>query len=148
MSQPQFPILLVDDDPLVGDILERAAETSFNEASFIHVNSFDTAKAYIDGLQGKAPKLVLLDIDLKDKVDGLDFLALLRVHPKGRLLPVVILSANETRQLVERAYSFGAASFTIKPFSYADWKTYLSNLRNYWFQTVTLLDIRHDEWSE
>lgn len=148
MPQPLFPILLVDDDPLIGDILERAAETSFREASFIHVNSFERAKAYIDGLQEKAPKLVLLDIDLKDKVDGLDFLALLRVHPKGRLVPVVVLSGNTTRQLIERAYSFGAASFTIKPFSYADWKAYLVSLRNYWFQTVTLLDIRPDEWSE
>ncbi|ADB37336.1 response regulator [Spirosoma linguale] len=142
MSHP-FPILLVDDDPLIADVLQRASLSNFPEATFIHVSSFEEAKTYIEGLQGKGPKIVLLDIDLQDKVDGLDFLALLRAHPKGRVLPVVMLSANKTPTLVERAYSFGASSFTIKPFSYADWKMYLSNLRTYWYETVTLLDIRH-----
>ncbi|MFD2936488.1 response regulator [Spirosoma flavum] len=138
-----FPILLVDDDPLIADILVRASSSSFPEASFTHVSSFDEAKRYIEELEGKGPKIVLLDIDLQDKVDGLDFLALLRAHPKGRSLPVVMLSASKTPGLVERAYSFGASSFTTKPFSFADWKKYLSNLRTYWHETVTLLDVRH-----
>ncbi|GAB3727591.1 response regulator [Spirosoma lituiforme] len=139
----QFPILLVDDDPLIAEVLQRASQGSFPEASFIHVSNFEDAKTYIEELEGRGPKIVLLDIDLQDKVDGLDFLALLRAHPKGRILPVVMLSANKTPGLVERAYSFGASSFTLKPFSYADWKTYLSNLKTYWYETVTLLDVRH-----
>ncbi|GAB4022473.1 response regulator [Spirosoma koreense] len=143
MQQGSFPILLVDDDPLIADLLNRAAQASFPEASFTHVSNFEDAKTYIDDLSGKGPKIVLLDIDLQDKVDGLDFLALLRAHPKGRLLPVVILSAIKNAKLVERAYMFGASSFTTKPFSYTDWKTYLSSLRTYWYETVTLLDVRH-----
>lgn len=139
----QFPILLVDDDPNVADILNKAAKTSFAEATFIHVSTFEDAKRYIEALEGRGPKIVLLDIDLQDKVDGLDFLALLRAHPKGRVLPVIVLSASKTPQLVERAYTFGASSFTVKPFSYADWKTYLNNLKTYWADTVTLLDVRH-----
>lgn len=139
----QFPILLVDDDPNIADILSKAAKTSFAEASFIHVSNFEDAKQYIEELEGRGPKIVLLDIDLKDKVDGLDFLALLRAHPKGRILPVIMLSANQTPSLVERAYTFGASSFTVKPFGYDDWKTYLVNLRAYWYKTVTLLDVRH-----
>lgn len=139
----QFPILLVDDDPAIADILMKAAKSSFAEASFIHVSTFEDAKRYIEELEGRGPKIVLLDIDLQDKVDGLDFLALLRAHPKGRILPVVVLSASKTAQLVERAYTFGASSFTVKPFSYADWKLYLSNLKSYWYETVTLLDVRH-----
>ena len=139
----QFPILLVDDDPNIAEILSKAAQSSFTEASFIHVSSFEDAKVYIEELEGRGPKIVLLDIDLQDKVDGLDFLALLRAHPKGRILPVVVLSASKTAQLVERSYLFGASSFTVKPFSFTDWKVYLSNLKTYWFETVTLLDVRH-----
>ncbi|GAB3805916.1 hypothetical protein GCM10028819_40240 [Spirosoma humi] len=142
MSQ-QFPILLVDDDPLIAEVLQRASVSSFPEATFTHVSSFEDAKTYIEELEGRGPKIVLLDIDLQDKVDGLDFLALLRAHPKGRVLPVVMLSASKTPSLVERAYSFGASSFTLKPFSYTDWKTYLNNLKAYWYETVTLLDVRH-----
>ncbi|GAB2539331.1 response regulator [Spirosoma aerophilum] len=138
-----FLILVVDDDPLLKDILDRAAQNNFPEASFIQVNRFEEAKKYIEELEGKVPKIVLLDVDLHDRVDGLDFLALIRVHPKGRALPVVVLSANDTPQLVERSYTFGASSFTLKPFSFEDWKQYLSRLRMYWFETVTLPDVRH-----
>ena len=141
----KFPILLVDDDPAIADILNRAAQNSFIEASFIHVTTFEEAKQYIEDLKGRGPKIVLLDIDLKGKADGLDFLALLRAHPKGRTLPTVILSASKAPRLVERAYAFGASSFTSKPFSFLEWRVYLSNLRTYWYETVTLLDVRHEE---
>ncbi|QJD79084.1 response regulator [Spirosoma rhododendri] len=143
MLQAQFPILLVDDDEQIADVLKRAAQSSFPEASFIHVASFEEAKSYIDDLEGRGPKIVLLDIDLKGAVDGLDFLAMLRAHPKGRLLPVVMLSGSKTPRQIERSYAFGASAFTVKPYSYSDWKTYLYNLRTYWFETVTLLDFRH-----
>ena len=139
----KFPILLVDDDPNVAYIINQASQSSFAEASFIHVKSFEEAKQYIEELEGKGPKIVLLDIDLQEKVDGLDFLTLLRAHPKGRILPVIMLSANKAPKLIERSYLYGASSFTVKPFSYADWKAYLSALRTYWFDTVTLLDVRH-----
>lgn len=139
----QFLILLVDDDQSLVDILGRAAQGSFPEASFKQVSRFDEAKKYIDELDGKIPKLVLLDVDLQDRVDGLDFLALIRVHPKGRALPVIMLSAHYTPQLVERAYSFGASSFTVKPFTLDEWKRYLLRLRMYWYETVTLPDVRY-----
>ncbi|WP_246224724.1 response regulator [Spirosoma terrae] len=145
MMKQRFPILLVDDDPLLVDVLRKAGETCFSEAVFTQIASFEDAKTYIDDLEGRGPRLILLDIDLQDKVDGLDFLALLRAHPKGRLIPAVILSANKTQKLVERAYFYGASSFTTKPFSYADWKTYLTNLRAYWYETVTLMDVRHEK---
>ena len=138
----QFLVLLVDDDESLLDILVKAAHVSFPEATFKQVSRFDEAKQYIEELE-RMPQLVLLDVDLQDRVDGLDFLALIRVHPKGRALPVVILSANYTPQLVERSYSFGASSFTVKPFSFDDWKRYLLRLRMYWFETVTLPDVRY-----
>ena len=139
----QFLVLLVDDDQSLMDILVQAAKSSFPEASFKQVNHFDEAKKYIDELDGKIPKLVLLDVDLQDRVDGLDFLALIRVHPKGRALPVIMLSAHHTPQLVERAYSFGASSFTVKPFTLDEWKRYMLRLRLYWYETVTLPDVRY-----
>ncbi|GAB3785988.1 hypothetical protein GCM10028818_48560 [Spirosoma horti] len=125
------------------DILGRAAKESFPEATFKQVSRFDEAKAYIEELDGKIPQIVLLDVDLQDRVDGLDFLALIRVHPKGRALPVVVLSASHTPELIERAYSFGASSFTIKPFTFDEWKRYLLRLRLYWYETVTLPAVRY-----
>lgn len=132
-----FPILIVDDDPSIVDILQRAAQHSFVEAEFIPVHSFTQASLYIEGLQGRGPRLVLLDLDLQSELTGLDFLTLWRAHPQGRLVPVVVLSANQNQARAGETYVRGANAFSTKPTSYQDWKRYVSELRQYWFETVT-----------
>lgn len=134
----QFPILLVDDDTAISDILTRAAERAFPEANFIHVSSFNQAAAYLEGLEGKGPRLVLLDIDLQTGLSGFDFLSLLRQHPQGKLVPVIVLSSSQEESKAKEAYQRGANAYTPKPFSYPDWKSYVQQLRSYWFGTVTI----------
>lgn len=142
----QFPILLVDDDPDIADILNRAARTAFAEAQFVHVRSFGEAAAYLEGLRGRGPRLVLLDIDLQTELSGLDFLSLMRGHDQGRLVPVVVFSAST--RLADQALSRGANAFARKPSSYAAWKAYVEQLRHYWFETVTTPNLWFDNESD
>ena len=132
-----FPILLVDDDPDIADLLNRVATTDFPEAVFLHVESFAQAVSYLDNLEGRGPRLVLLDINLKTGLTGLDFLTLLRMHPQGRLVPVVMLSSSQLDSDIYDALGQGANLFTQKPYTYAEWKQYVYNLRRHWFETVT-----------
>ncbi|QIP14459.1 response regulator [Spirosoma aureum] len=133
-----FPILVVDDDPAIAEILQRAAKTNFPEASFTPVRSFGDATSYLENLEGKGPKLILLDINLESDGEGLGFLSLLRCHPQGRFVPTIMLSASESPHQIREAYELGATSFTSKPYSYTEWKDYLSRLRIYWYETVSL----------
>ncbi|SFF21725.1 response regulator [Spirosoma endophyticum] len=144
--QPKFLILLVDDDPLLVDILTRAAQGSFPEAFFIQVFSSSEAITYIQALDGRGPKLVLLDIDLGAKLNGFDFLAFLRTHDQARFLPVVMLTVDDLPSTIGSAYLMGASSFTVKPASFEGWKTYFATLRLYWFSTVTIPPIRFQKW--
>ncbi|GAB4033287.1 response regulator [Spirosoma gilvum] len=134
----KLPMLLVDDDPQLAEVLNRAASLVFPEARFIQIGSFSEAATYLENLREHGPRLVLLDIDLKDKQTGLDFLALLRAHPQGKMVPVVILSLNTDEEVAEEAYVLGANAFTQKPDTYADWKKYVKLLKVYWFDTVTV----------
>ncbi|GAB4020805.1 response regulator [Spirosoma migulaei] len=134
----RFRILIVDDEPDVADVLNRAATHTFPEADFSYVNSYRKAVAYLDNLNGMGPKLVLLDIDLQSSLNGFDFLSKLRQHPKGRAIPVVVLSSHSSKEKCDEAFLLGANAFTSKPFSYADWKSYVAQLRTYWFETVTI----------
>lgn len=134
----EFPILLVDDDPNIVDILRNAARTHFPQATFLYVSTFAEAVNYLENLKGRGPKLVLLDINLKTHGEGLEFLSLLRKHPQGRLLPVVVLSASQSPDQIREAYELGAATFTSKPYSYSEWKAYLAQLKTYWLDTVSL----------
>lgn len=132
-----FPILLVDDDPDVADLLNRVATIDFPEAVFLHVKSFTEAASYLDNLEGRGPRMVLLDINLQTGLTGLDFLTLIREHSQGRLVPVVVLSSSQLETDIQGALSRGANLFTQKPFTYAEWRHYVRNLRLYWFETVT-----------
>ena len=140
-----FPILIVDDDPLLTEILSQSSKLGFPEASFLQVHSTDEAINYIKALDGYGPKLVLLDCYLQDTSNGLDFLAFLRSNSQTRYLPVVILTVSQTQADIDNAYSLGASSFTVKPSCFDDWVTYLKSLRHYWFKTVTIPRIRYQK---
>ncbi|WP_080236934.1 response regulator [Spirosoma rigui] len=132
-----FPILLVDDDADVADLLNRIAVTDFPEAVFLHVDSFAQAASYLDNLEGRGPRLVLLDVNLRTGLTGLDFLTLIREHPQGRLVPVVMLSSSQLDTDIHEALNRGASLFTQKPFTYVEWRQYVQNMRLYWYETVT-----------
>ena len=133
-----YPILLVDDDPSIADLLTRSAKQIFPEAIFMHVSSYAEAAQYMGDLSGKGPRLILLDINLQVGLSGLEFLKLIRSHPQGRFLPVVMLSSSCEDVDTIAAYLAGASAYTQKPDSYAGWKTYVSKLRIYWHETVTV----------
>jgi len=131
-------ILLVDDDQEIIDVLERVAVTVFPEARFIQVTSFTKAVAYLEGLDGIGPELILLDLDLNSEMTGLDFLRYIRQHPQGGMIPTVILSGDGREATVSEAYSCGANAFTMKPFDYKGFMVYIEQIRDFWFKTATM----------
>jgi CheY-like chemotaxis protein len=137
-----FLILVVDDDPLLLDLFNRASKDSFTEASFVQVHSCPEAIQYIHQLDGFGPKLILLDIDLNSNQSGFTFLTFLKEHPQARFLPVSMLTVDDSPDTVVAAYAQWTASFSVKPDSFAGWKQYFLLLRQYWFNTVTIPAVR------
>ncbi|GAB3699773.1 hypothetical protein GCM10027592_26150 [Spirosoma flavus] len=77
------------------DILQRTASRSFPEAEFIPITTFDEAASYFYNLEGKGPRVILLDITLAGSRNGLDFSQLLKGHPIGKLVPTIVLSQSD-----------------------------------------------------
>jgi CheY-like chemotaxis protein len=121
-------------------MMTQVAKTSFPEARFSLADSFSAAQHHLVSHAIKDHKLVLLDLDLAGAPDKLAFLRLLRNHPKGRLLPVVVVTSDKTNPFVTQAYELGASAFTQKPVNVDGWKNYLAVTRQYWYETVTLPD--------
>lgn len=134
-----FPILLVDDEPEIADLLQQAAKHDFPEARFEYVRHLADVLPYLDEPTHSPPRLILLDIDLGTQQTGIDLIAQLRRHPRSHMVPIVMLSANQSRDAVMASYQGGANAFTHKPYSYSEWRQYVQNLRAYWFDAVTTL---------
>lgn len=79
-----------------------------------------TAHTFSDGLQGldwvtqNEPDLVIVDY-MMPGIDGLEFIQRLRKMPNGEAVPVLMITANDQKQLRYRALDLGANDFLIKP---------------------------------
>jgi CheY-like chemotaxis protein len=121
MNATHTCVLHVDDDP--GDSLLfsqacRKAEVSFRLQS---VSDGETAIAYLSGADIYAnreryplPVLVLLDLKMP-RMNGFDVLAWIRGHAQFKSLPVVVFTASNQEEDIQRAYAGHANSYLVKP---------------------------------
>jgi CheY-like chemotaxis protein/signal transduction histidine kinase len=103
---PRTPVLLVDDDPLIQQLVKSALESD----GFVVTIAGDGVEA-IRLTKQLQPAAVLLDIRLP-RLDGWDVLAQLKSDPEVSSVPIIILSVEEERA---RGFSLGACEYLIKP---------------------------------
>jgi two-component system, OmpR family, catabolic regulation response regulator CreB len=103
-------LLVIDDEPYVGLVLQPRLEALGFEVSFAR-----TLAAGRAALAATPPDCLLLDLHLPDG-SGLDLLRELRRQPTGAALPVVVLTAEGEDRVLAELPRLGAAVLT-KPFS-------------------------------
>ena len=107
----KFTVLVVDDDPDLAKLMRTylslegfAPRLAGNRAEFLAMLR-----------QSPIPDLVLLDVELPD-VNGFDILVKMRQHAALKAIPVVMLTAEATRQAVLKGLLAGADGYVTKPF--------------------------------
>jgi len=102
-------VLVVDDEPIVRDVVTRYLERDGH--TILTAVSGDTARGLIEG---ESPSLVVLDVMLPGETDGL---ALCRWIRATSDLPVILLTArgDEADRIV--GLELGADDYVTKPFS-------------------------------
>lgn len=117
LVEKQISILMVEDNP--GDVI--LTQELFKEAKIgndIHVAS-DGVQAMeylhqrIDSREG-LPDLILLDLNLP-RLDGRQFLKLLRKEEKFRSISVAVLTSSAADEDVLMSYNLDADCFVTKP---------------------------------
>jgi two-component system response regulator len=131
-------ILLVEDNPDDEDLALRAFRKSNVRNEVVVARDGVEALDYLFGTGTYAgrdtnvqPQVILLDLKLP-KLDGLEVLKRLRADPRGRRLPVVVLtSSSEDRDMVQ-SYDLGANSYIVKPVDFAQFAEAVRQLQLYW----------------
>lgn len=101
-------VLIVEDDPLVGDGIRRAVNAGGFAADLV-----SSAEAARSALDSEAFDLVIADIGLP-RQDGLQFVRSLR--KRGQIVPVLILTARDGLEDRVVALDLGADDYLTKPF--------------------------------
>lgn len=82
-------------------------------------------------------EIILLDINMPRK-DGWSVLKDLKADDRFSSIPVILLTTSSSQPDVERCYRMGANSFITKPQSFSGLVELVSEVSQYWFETVRL----------
>ena len=108
MKASELTIWLVDDDPSIRWVLERA----FRQEGFA-AQGFDSAEELLEALNGQRPDVIITDI----RMPGMDGLKLLdRLGSEAPRLPVIVITAHSDLDSAVAAYQRGAFEYLPKPF--------------------------------
>jgi len=103
-------ILLVDDERANVLLLERILQ----KAGYRNIRSSTDPKEVLGLVEEFRPDLLLLDLKMPG-LDGFQILELLGAEASDRDLPVLVLTADATRDAKRRALAAGARDFLTKP---------------------------------
>lgn len=104
-----FKIFVVDDDPVVLDVMQAILETDGA------VTTFSCAEDCQAHLVSEKPDMFLLDVGLPG-MDGYAFCRLIKDDPALCRIPVTFVSSHDTIDERIRGYDAGAEDFIVKPF--------------------------------
>lgn len=109
MSQANPKILIADDDPLARLFVKNALEP----AGMVVVEATG-GKDALAKFEAIGPDLVILDIMMPD-MDGYLTCSRIRSLPRGKRIPILVLTGLDDAQSIGQAYQHGATDFITKP---------------------------------
>jgi CheY-like chemotaxis protein len=107
-SPDDVRVLFVENDAAVAQIYKLKLELDG-----YRVDVAGDGETALQMARRSVPDLIFMDIRLP-KLGGLEFLEALRADPQTSKVPVVILSGNSERELIERGARLGALDHLIK----------------------------------
>jgi len=124
-------ILLVEDD----EIDVRSVQRSFKDLRvtnpLIVTHNGEEALEYLKNDTGKHPGLILLDLRMP-RMDGIEFLKIIREDDKLKIIPVVILTTSKEDEDKMDSFNLGIAGYMMKPVSYKDFVEVIRAIKLYW----------------
>jgi sigma-B regulation protein RsbU (phosphoserine phosphatase) len=114
MNATGIPLLIVEDNPVYAEILQRLLPTLGAELRFSS-KWVDSAEKALDEIKGNHYELVLLDYRLPG-ADGLTVLAHIRGLPKGQQPAVIMLTGMGNEAIAVEAMKSGAMDYLAKDY--------------------------------
>jgi diguanylate cyclase (GGDEF)-like protein len=108
---PKVTVLVIDDDPLVRDILQQVLPNWG-----IDLILLNDPRQIWDTLETTLPDLLILDVDMPH-INGIDLCRVIRSDSAWNNLPILFLSAQRDAEVIVQLYSAGADDYIAKPFT-------------------------------
>ena len=105
-------ILIVDDQVEIRDLVEITLRVS--DYNILKASSGEDA---IEIAEKEKPDLIIMDIMMPGKIDGMEAARILKNNDKTRESIIIFLSAKDQEVDIEAGKAVGASGYFVKPFS-------------------------------
>jgi response regulator RpfG family c-di-GMP phosphodiesterase len=118
--------VLIVDDTEINLVLFSALIKKLEECV---PHTFETPVRALEWARSQTPDLVIVDYMMPD-IDGLEFIRLLREIPHCEATPILMITANDQKQIRYRALDSGASDFLTKPVDKVEFLARAKNMLN------------------
>jgi CheY-like chemotaxis protein len=123
-------ILLIEDDTIEVMKFNRVLKTLNLNHKVIEANNGEEALEILR-IKEIIPDIILLDLNMP-KLNGLEFLKILKSDELLKFIPSVILTTSSNHKDLLECYKIGIAGYLLKPLKYDDYMERIKKLLDYW----------------
>lgn len=123
-------VLLIEDNMI--EIMKMNRTISLLELKH-NITEAKTAEEALVILESKKnlPDLILLDLNMP-KINGIEFLTILKKDEDLRHIPTVILTTSDNQKDIHECYRIGVSGYMLKPLKYDDYVSKIKATLAYW----------------
>ena len=125
------PILLAEDDEVDAMTVKRALQELKVANPLVITGNGEEALAYLRGGAKKKPCVVLLDLKMP-KMDGIEFLKVVKQDHQLRRIPVIVLTTSKEEQDRVHSFDLSVAGYMVKPVEYVKLVEVMRTVDLYW----------------
>jgi len=125
------PVLLVEDDRVDAMTVKRAMKDLNVANPLVHTLNGEEALEHLVNDYNEKPCVILLDLNMP-KMNGIEFLKVIKADEKLKMTPVVVLTTSRDSRDKFETFELNIAGYIVKP---ADYKKFVEAIRTvslYW----------------
>ncbi|HLB74839.1 MAG TPA: response regulator [Sedimentisphaerales bacterium] len=130
------PILLIEDDDLDAMTVERSLRDLGIANQLIRLDNGEQAIDYLRRGDSRPPCLILLDLNMP-KMNGIEFLKVVKADKILRMIPVVVLTTSHEQRDIVESFELSVAGYMVKSADYAEAARIIRMIDKYWTLSET-----------
>lgn len=123
--------MLIEDDNVDVMTVERALRDLKIANKLVSTSNGEQALEYLRTNGNKKPCVILLDLNMQ-KMNGTEFLKIVKTDEALKKIPVVVLTTSSQQQDVVESFKLGAAGYMVKSVDYGKFVETIRTINLYW----------------
>lgn len=129
-------ILFIDDDEVERMKFSRVCKQSEYATEITEATNGEDALEKLK--DSPLSQLIFLDLNMP-KMNGIEFLEILKSDDKLKYIPIIILSSSDNIQDLKKCYELGIAGYILKPIRYEDYSKNITTMLDYWTSSELII---------